>query len=124
MANVMSQRIERAASDSTLLELDKAGVILGFLVGLIAMLAYQRQDRRFQAGKAEIQTRPVDHRPGEFERAVTALQSQLGQLRAFAQGLEDIVNARACLPVWPHGHGLISHGHVGPLALGPGRTAA
>lgn len=41
MANVMSQRIERAASDSTLLELDKAGVILGFLVGLIAMLAYQ-----------------------------------------------------------------------------------
>lgn len=41
MANVMSHRLERATSETTLLELDKAGVILGFLIGLIAMLAYQ-----------------------------------------------------------------------------------
>jgi hypothetical protein len=41
MANVMSHRFERATSDTTLLELDKAGVILGFLLGLVGMIAYQ-----------------------------------------------------------------------------------
>ena len=41
MANVMSHRFERATSDTTLLELDKAGVIVGFLVGVVGMLAYQ-----------------------------------------------------------------------------------
>jgi hypothetical protein len=38
MANVISRPIEQAAAP---LELDKAGVIVGFIAGLVAMLAYQ-----------------------------------------------------------------------------------
>ncbi len=38
MANVISRPIEQAAAP---LELDKAGVMIGFLAGLAAMLAYQ-----------------------------------------------------------------------------------
>ena len=38
MANVISRPIEQAAAP---LELDKAGVMVGFIGGLVAMLAYQ-----------------------------------------------------------------------------------
>lgn len=51
MANVMSQSIDRTtARSSAPLELDKAGVMLGFLVGMVLMLAYQHGVEGASAG--------------------------------------------------------------------------